>query len=204
MAFIDTLNSLFGKKKTLADLTDEELKEKLYGLEHDRDALKSEIDSVKGKIGDCYTEAMDEESEELEDDKVMEIERLENKRNAALARFERATQDVMVLDELIEIQKDKKMNRITTDLKTIDLAKVKAAVDEVQKEGEMNRAKLRELLSITAEARQVTHERSARQDKIKDTIARARRLRESGKEEQARRVIKEASRNVRRREAEEI
>ncbi len=204
MAFIDTLNSLFGKKKTLADLTDEELKEKLYGLEHDRDALKSEIDSVKGKIGDCYTEAMDEESEELEDDKVMEIERLENKRNAALARFERATQDVMVLDELIEIQKDKKMNRITTDLKTIDLAKVKAAVDEVQKEGEMNRAKLRELLSITAEARQVTRERSARQDKIKDTIARARRLRESGKEEQARRVIKEASRNVRRREAEEI
>ena len=204
MAFIDTLNSLFGKKKTLADLTDEELKEKLYGLEHDRDALKSEIDSVKGKIGDCYTEAMDEESEELEDDKVMEIERLENKRNAALARFERATQDVMVLDELIEIQKDKKMNRITTDLKTIDLAKVKAAVDEVQKEGEMNRAKLRELLSITAEARQVTRERSTRQDKIKDTIARARRLRESGKEEQARRVIKEASRNVRRREAEEI
>ena len=204
MAFIDTLNSLFGKKKTLADLTDEELKGKLYGLEHDRDALKSEIDSVKGKIGDCYTEAMDEESEELEDDKVMEIERLENKRNAALARFERATQDVMVLDELIEIQKDKKMNRITTDLKTIDLAKVKAAVDEVQKEGEMNRAKLRELLSITAEARQVTRERSARQDKIKDTIARARRLRESGKEEQARRVIKEASRNVRRREAEEI
>ncbi len=204
MAFIDTLNSLFGKKKTLADLTDEELKEKLYGLEHDRDALKSDIDSVKGKIGDCYTEAMDEESEELEDDKVMEIERLENKRDAALARFERATQDVMVLDELIEIQKDKKMNRITTDLKTIDLAKVKAAVDEVQKEGEMNRAKLRELLSITAEARQVTRERSARQDKIKDTIARARRLRESGKEEQARRVIKEASRNVRRREAEEI
>ena len=204
MAFIDTLNSLFGKKKTLADLTDEELKEKLYGLEHDRDALKSDIDSVKGKIGDCYTEAMDEESEELEDDKVMEIERLENKRNAALARFERATQDVMVLDELIEIQKDKKMNRITTDLKTIDLAKVKAAVDEVQKEGEMNRAKLRELLSITAEARQVTRERSTRQDKIKDTIARARRLRESGKEEQARRVIKEASRNVRRREAEEI
>ncbi|MCK4298644.1 MAG: hypothetical protein KAX80_03880 [Planctomycetes bacterium] len=204
MAFIDTLNSLFGKKKTLADLTDEELKEKLYGLEHDRDTLKSEIDSVKGKIGDCYTEAMDEESEELEDDKVMEIERLENKRNAALARFERATQDVMVLDELIEIQKDKKMNRITTDLKTIDLAKVKAAVDEVQKEGEMNRAKLRELLSITAEARQVTRERSTRQDKIKDTIARARRLRESGKEEQARRVIKEASRNVRRREAEEI
>ncbi len=204
MAFIDTLNSLFGKKKTLADLTDEELKGKLYGLEHDRDALKSEIDSVKGKIGDCYTEAMDEESEELEDDKVMEIERLENKRNAALARFERATQDVMVLDELIEIQKDKKMNRITTDLKTIDLAKVKAVVDEVQKEGEMNRAKLRELLSITAEARQVTRERSARQDKIKDTIARARRLRESGKEEQARRVIKEASRNVRHREAEEI
>ena len=183
MAFIDTLNSLFGKKKTLADLTDEELKEKLYGLEHDRDTLKSEIDSVKGKMGDCYTEAMDEESEELEDDKVMEIERLENKRNAALARFERATQDVMVLDELIEIQKDKKMNRITTDLKTIDLAKVKAAVDEVQKEGEMNRAKLRELLSITAEARQVTRERSTRQDKIKDTIARARRLRESGKEE---------------------
>jgi len=204
MAFIDTLNSLFGKKRTLADLTDEELKEKLYGLEHDRDALKSDIDSVKGKIGDCYTEAMNEESEELEDDKVMEIERLENKRNAALARFERATQDVMVLDELIEIQKDKKMNRITTDLKTIDLAKVKAAVDEVQKEGEMNRAKLRELLSITAEARQVTRERSTRQDKIKDTIARARRLRESGKEEQARRVIKEASRNVRRREAEEI
>jgi hypothetical protein len=204
MAFIDTLSSLFGKKKTLADLAEGELKEKLYGLEHDRDVLSSEIASLKEKIGDCYTKAMGEESEELEDDKVIEIERLENKRDAALARFERATQDVMVLDELVEIQKDKKMNRITTDLKTIDLAKVKAAVDEVQREGEMNRAKLRELLSITAEARQVTSERSTRQQKIKQTIARARRLREGGKGEEAERIIKEASRNVRRREAEEI
>jgi len=203
MALSEILISLFGRKKTLADLSEDDLKDKLYGIETDRDTLKAEIGSLKEKIGACYEDAVGED-EELEDDKVIEIERLENKRDAALARFERATQDVMVLDELIEIQKDKKLNRITNDLKTIDLAKVQQAVDKATKEGEMNREKLRELLNITAEGRRAMAERSPRQGEIKETIARARRLKESGKDAEAKRLIRDASRTVRRREAEEI
>jgi hypothetical protein len=197
MAFSDILSSLFSRKKTLADLSEKDLKDKLYGVETDRDTLKAEIGQLKEKIAACYEDAL-AEGEELEDDKVIEIERLENKRDAATFRFERATQDVMVLDELIEIQKDKKLNRVTDDLKAIDLAKVQQAVETATQEGEMNRDKLRELLSITAEGRRAMRERSPRQDEIKDTIARARRLKESGKDAEAKRVIREASRNVRR------
>jgi hypothetical protein len=203
MALSEILMSLFGKRRTLADLTEEELKEKLYSVEFDRDTLKAEIASLKEKIGASYEEAVGED-EEMEDDKVIEIERLENKREAALARFERSTQDAMVLDELIEIQKDKKLNRITNDLKTIDLAKVQKAVEKAATEGEMNREKLRELLNITAAGRVAAREASPRQEQIRGTIARARRLRESGKEEEAKQVLRDASRSVRRREAEEI
>jgi hypothetical protein len=203
MAFSEILSTLFGRKRTLADLKEDELKEKLYSIEVDRDSLKAEIADLKEKISACYEDAAGED-EELEDDKVIEIERLENKRDAATARFERCTQDVMVLDELVEIQKDKKLNRITTDLKTIDLAKVQKAVEKSVVEGEMNREKLRELLNITAEGRRAMRKPSARQEDIKETIAKARRLKESGKDDEAKRLIRDASRNVRKREAEEI
>jgi hypothetical protein len=203
MALSDILIKLFSRKKTLADLSEQDLKDKLYGVETDRDALKAEINGLKEKIAACYEDAVGED-EQLEGNNVIEIERLENKRDAALTRFERATQDIMVLDELIKIQKDKKLNRITNDLKTIDLAKVQQAVDKATKEGEMSREKLRELLNITAEGRQAMRERSPRQGEIKETIARARRLKESGKDAEAKRLIREASRSVRRREAEEI
>lgn len=197
MAIYDLLISLFGKKKTLADLAEKELREKMHAVEFDRDELKAEIESVKDKIRTGYEKAIDG-AEEMEDDEVLEIERLENRRDAAMARFQRLTEDVMVLDELIEIQKDKRMNRITTDLKTIDLAKVQAAVDRAHGEGEMNREKLRELLNITTAARAVASERSGRQEGIKETIARARKLRASGKTEEADRIIRQASRKPHR------
>ena len=204
MALYDLLTGLFGKKKTLADLTEDDLKEKTHGVDFDRDELKAETESLKERIRESYEKALDA-GEEMEDDDVIEIERLENKRDAAIGRYQRLTEDLMVLDELVEIQKDKRTNRITTDLKTIDLAKIKSAVDRAQSEGEMNREKLRELLDITASSRAVAAQRSPRQEDIKETIARARRLRQNGKTEEADKIIRSASRKPRKRaEAEEL